>query len=156
VSDAPLDVGRVLEHLHELSGRFSRAHADGHLVIELGRYLIGEAGIYVCRVIERKISRGQVFLIVDGGMHQHLAASGNFGQPTRKNFPTLVNGKLLPREVASVVGPLCTPLDLLADRSELAHAVEGDLIVILQSGAYGRTASPRAFLGHPDVCEALV
>ena len=59
------------------------------------------------------------------------------------------------REIVSVVGPLCTPLDLLADRMELAAAEIGDLVVIYQSGAYGFTASPQAFLGHPACVEVL-
>jgi len=117
-----------------------------------------EAGVYVARVVDRKISRGEVFLITDGGLHHHLAASGNFGQVIRKNYPVEVGtrGPEEPREVASVVGPLCTPLDLLADRMELAAAEPGDLIVVYQSGAYGRTASPASFLSHPAVTEVLV
>jgi diaminopimelate decarboxylase len=114
--------------------------------------------VYVCRVLDRKISRGQVFLITDGGLHHHLAASGNFGQVLRKNYPVIVANKVRgsEREIASVVGPLCTPLDLLADRSELARAVPGDLIAVLQSGAYGYTASPLGFLSHPAPAEIVV
>jgi diaminopimelate decarboxylase len=131
---------------------------DARVVIELGRYLIAEAGIYVCRVLERKESRGQIFLVTDGGLHHHLAASGNFGQVIRKNYPVVVGNKVnsAERETVSVVGPLCTPLDLLADRMEMSKAEAGDLIVILQSGAYGLTASPTAFLSHPPPSEVLV
>lgn len=156
-NEQPLDVAPVLDHLNTLAGHAAQDFgAETQLAIELGRYLVGEAGIYVCRVLERKLSREQVFLVVDGGMHQHLAASGNFGQVLRKNYPIAVNGDGEAREIASVVGPLCTPLDLLGDRVELAVAQVGDLIVVFQSGAYGRSASPRQFLGHPDVVEALV
>ncbi len=154
-TDTPLDVGRVTHHLNELSERLSTDLPQAHLIVELGRYLVGEAGIYVCRVIERKISQGHVFLVTDGGMHHHLAASGNFGQVVRKNFPAAVSRSTDEVEVASIVGPLCTPLDLLGDKVLLNKAEEGDLIVIFQSGAYGRSASPRSFLGHPDVMEAL-
>ena len=154
--EAPLDLEPVMANLATLSQRLDGDFPGAHIVIELGRYLVGEAGIYVCRVVDRKISRGQVFLVVDGGMHHHLAASGNFGQVIRRNYPVEVNGGEQAREVASVVGPLCTPMDLLADRMELARAQPGDLVVVFQSGAYGRSASPRAFLGHPDVAEALV
>ena len=136
-----------------------RVAAPGaRLNIELGRYLVAEAGIYVCTVLERKVSHGQVFLVTDGGLHHHLAASGNFGQLIRKNYPVAIGTRLHggPREVASVVGPLCTPLDLLADQMTLARADEGDLVVVFQSGAYGLTASPTAFLGHPLPAEVLV
>ena len=143
-------------------GRARTELPQAALSIELGRYLVGESGVYVCRVLDRKVSRGQVYLVTDGGLHHHLAASGNFGQVIRKNYPvTLVtrSGSSAadgPREVASLVGPLCTPLDLLADRMSLPVAEVGDLAVIFQSGAYGATASPQAFLGHPGVTEVLV
>jgi diaminopimelate decarboxylase len=128
------------------------------LVLELGRYLVAEGGIYVCKVLERKQSRGQVILVTDGGLHQHLAASGNFGQVIRKNFPVAIGNRMgaEERELASVVGPLCTPLDLLADRMPLPRAEPGDLVVVFQSGAYGLTASPTAFLGHPAPLEVLL
>jgi diaminopimelate decarboxylase len=112
----------------------------------------------VARVLDRKVSRGQVFLVTDGGLHQHLAASGNFGQVIRKNYPAAIGNRMAPaqRETVSVVGPLCTPLDVLADRMELAAADAGDLVVVFQSGAYGLSASPTAFLGHPAPAEVLV
>ncbi|SCX55933.1 pyridoxal-dependent decarboxylase, exosortase A system-associated [Nitrosospira sp. Nsp1] len=156
--DAPLDVAAVGENLRHLMPEARLQLPDAQVVIELGRYLIAEAGIYVCRVLERKESRGQIFLVTDGGLHHHLAASGNFGQVIRKNYPVVVGNKMnsAEREVVSVVGPLCTPLDLLADRMEMSKAEAGDLIVVLQSGAYGLTASPTAFLSHPPPAEVLV
>jgi len=153
-----LDLAAVSEHLAGLVPDARRDFPEAEFVIELGRYFVGEAGVYVSRVIDRKVSRGQVFLITDGGLHHHLSASGNFGQVIRKNYPVLVGNKVqadMP-EVASVVGPLCTPLDLLGDKMELGHAQVGDLIVVLQSGAYGLSASPTAFLGHPAPAEVLV
>jgi diaminopimelate decarboxylase len=156
--DVSLDVGRIGQHLHQVVAEAERALPAAQLVIELGRYLVGEAGIYVCRVIDRKVSRGQTFLVTDGGLHHHLAASGNFGQVVRKNYPVLIGNKVrgTQRETVNVVGPLCTPLDLLADRVEVARAEEGDLVVVLQSGAYGPTASPLGFLSHPAPAEVLV
>jgi diaminopimelate decarboxylase len=104
------------------------------------------------------VSREQVFLITDGGLHHHLAASGNFGQVIRKNYPVAIGNRMGDASIenASVVGPLCTPLDLLADRVTLPVAREGDLVVVFQSGAYGASASPQAFLGHPACVEVLV
>ena len=156
IRDTALDVGAVVDNLAVLDARIRSEMPSAHLAIELGRYLVGEAGLYVSRVIDRKISDDQVFLIVDGGMHHHLAASGNLGQVMRRNYPVAINRLTAKKEVASVTGPLCTPLDLLADRAELDVAEPGDLIVVFQSGAYGRSASPRGFLSHPDVIEALV
>ncbi|HRK56350.1 MAG TPA: pyridoxal-dependent decarboxylase, exosortase A system-associated [Burkholderiaceae bacterium] len=153
-----LDVAPIGRHLADLAQEARRTLPDAELVIELGRYLVGEAGLYVCKVLDRKVSRGQVFLVTDGGLHHHLAASGNLGQVIRKNFPVLVADRMdsSSRELATVVGPLCTPLDVLADRMLLPRAQEGDLIAVLQSGAYGLSASPTRFLSHPEPLEVLV
>jgi diaminopimelate decarboxylase len=153
-----LDLPAVADGLSETMHTLKQASPDTQLVLELGRYLVAEAGLYVCRVLERKLSHGQVFLITDGGMHHHLAASGNFGKVIRKNYPVAIGNRLQggPREIATVVGPLCTPLDMLADSMELARAEAGDYVVVFQSGAYGMTASPVAFLGHPAPLEVLV
>jgi len=160
--EAGLDLAPIGAGLATQAARVRAALPQARLSIELGRYLVGEAGIYVARVIDRKVSRGQVFLVTDGGLHHHLAASGNFGQVIRKNYPVAIgnrmggNGNGAEREAVSVVGPLCTPLDLLAERMELPRAEVGDLVVVFQSGAYGRSASPAGFLSHPDVVEVLV
>jgi diaminopimelate decarboxylase len=156
--DQPLDIAAVGANLARLTLGLGERLAQATVIVELGRYLVGEAGIYVCRVVDRKISRGQVFLVTDGGLHHHLAASGNFGQVVRKNYPVLVGNRVVgdERETVFVTGPLCTPLDLLAERMEMARADVGDLIVVLQSGAYGLSASPTAFLSHPVPAEVLV
>ena len=150
-----VDLGPIAANLREL---VERVPADATLVVELGRYIVGEAGLYVCRVVDRKVSRGQVFLVTDGGLHHHLAASGNFGQVIRKNYPVAIGNRMGASDVeqVSVVGPLCTPLDLLADRMPLPVANEGDLVVVFQSGAYGLTASPTRFLSHAEPGEVLV
>ena len=153
-----LDLAPIADNLAELAERASRELPLASLVIELGRYFVGEAGLYVTRIIDRKVSRGQVYLVTDGGLNHHLSASGNFGQVVRKNYPVSIGNKAdaVEREVVSVVGPLCTPLDLLADRMNLPLADVGDLVVVYQSGAYGASASPQAFLGHPACVEVLV
>jgi diaminopimelate decarboxylase len=153
-----LDIAPIGANLAAITERAAREMPAASLVIELGRYLVGEAGVYVTRVTDRKVSRGQVFLVVDGGLNHHLSASGNFGQVVRKNYPVAVANRMgaAATEIASVVGPLCTPLDLLADRMELPVADVGDLVVVYQSGAYGASASPQAFLGHPDCAQVLV
>ncbi len=153
-----LDLAPIGANLAQLAERAVHELPGAALVLELGRYLVGEAGIYVTRVLDRKVSRGQVFLVCDGGLHQHLAASGHFGQVLRKNYPVAIGNRMDAgaTEVASLVGPLCTPLDLLADHMALAVAEPGDLAVVFQSGAYGASASPQQFLGHPPCVEVLV
>jgi diaminopimelate decarboxylase len=156
--ETPLDTRQVGEALAEAMEKFNAANPQAEVIIELGRYLVGEAGIYVCQVLDKKISRGQIFLMVNGGLHHHLAASGNFGQVIRKNYPVAIGNKMNVREkeTVNIVGPLCTPLDMLADRMELPIAEIGDLVVIYQSGAYGYTASPHQFLSQPQAEQLLV
>ncbi|WP_310565097.1 pyridoxal-dependent decarboxylase, exosortase A system-associated [Hydrogenophaga sp.] len=157
-NEQALDLAPVTAALATVQDRVGRALPGARLQVELGRYLVGEAGVYVAQVLDRKVSRGQVFLITDGGLHHHLAASGNFGQVIRRNYPVAIGNRMgtAEREVVSIVGPLCTPLDLLAERVELPVAQPGDWVVVFQSGAYGASASPQAFLGHPPCAEVLV
>ena len=158
-ADRPLDLAAIGENLQELmDGAIRPQLPDARVVVELGRYIVGECGVYVTRVVDRKVSRGKTFLVVDGGMHHQLAASGNFGQVIRRNYPVAVGGAPAdaPTETVSVVGSLCTPLDLLGKDVTLPQADVDDLIVIFQAGAYGLTASPTAFLSHPAAAEALV
>lgn len=153
-----LDLKPIGDNLEQLAERARADFPEASLTIELGRYLVGEAGVYVARIVDRKVSRGQVYLVSDGGLHHHLSASGNFGQVVRKNYPATIGNRADSplTETASLVGPLCTPLDLLADRMTLPVADIGDLAVIFQSGAYGASASPQGFLGHPACIEVLV
>ena len=157
--DAPLDLARVGERLGALvDERLAPALPEASVSLELGRYLVGEAGVYVTRVMDVKESRGSAYAVVDGGMHDQLAASGNFGQVIRRNYPMVLGNRLAEQETAplTVVGCLCTPLDLLGDGVDLPRPEEGDLVVLFQAGAYGLTASPTAFLGHPAPAEVLL
>jgi diaminopimelate decarboxylase len=157
--DQPLDLEQVGSHLAELvATRIDPQLPEAKVVIELGRYLVAESGVYVTRVVDRKDSRGRTYLVVDGGMHHQLAASGNFGQVIRRNYPIIVGNRAdePADETVSVVGCLCTPLDLLGDGVTLPRSDVGDLVVLFQAGAYGLTASPTAFLGHPAPLEVLV
>ena len=157
--DEPLDLPAIGANLADLLDQRIRPNLpEARVVIELGRYIVGECGVYVTRVVDRKVSRGRTYLVVDGGLHHQLAASGNFGQVIRRNFPLAVGNRLAeePAETVNVVGCLCTPLDLLGDKVEVPAAGIGDLVVLFHAGAYGLTASPTAFLGHPAPVEVLV
>jgi len=153
-----LDLTPIAAGLADIVAEAAQALPEARIVLELGRYLVGEAGVYVCRITDIKVSRGHTYLVTDGGLHHHLSASGNFGQVIRKNYPVAIGNRMdapPAGEPASVVGPLCTPLDVIADRMSLPAAQIGDLVVVFQSGAYGASASPQAFLGHPQVVEIL-
>ena len=156
--DEAVDIAAVGAALGDRLAELPAILADTHFCIELGRYLVGEAGVYLTRIVDRKISHGETFLITDGGLHHQLAASGNFGTVIRRNYPVAIAPRFgaEPEEVASVVGCLCTPLDRLSDSAHLPHADVGDLVAIFCAGAYGATASPANFLGQGPAMEMLV
>lgn len=157
--DQPLDLPRLGDNLtHLLAESIRPALPEAQVVIELGRYIVGECGVYVTRILDRKQSRGQTFLVVDGGLHHQLAASGNFGQVIRRNYPLAIANRMDEPAVeqVTVVGCLCTPLDVLGRDVMLPAAAVGDLVAVFHAGAYGLTASPTAFLSHPEPPEVLV
>jgi len=157
-TDAPLDVRRVGAGLQALLSARPESLMATSFIIELGRYLVGEAGVYLTRIVDRKISHGQTFLVTDGGLHHQLAASGNFGTVVRRNYPVAVASRFgqPATEQVTVVGCLCTPLDLLADQVMLPRANVGDIVAIFMAGAYGASASPVGFLGHPAPHEMII
>jgi diaminopimelate decarboxylase len=157
-NETSLDVEAIANSLQILLKKHKTLVTGLELILELGRYLVAEAGIYVSKVIDKKVSRGTNYLVCDGGLHHHLANSGNFGQVIRKNYPVVIGNKLKgdAQELVNIVGPLCTPLDILADKVMLPEASMGDYVVIFQSGAYGASASPKDFLSQPQVSELLL
>jgi len=156
--EQPLDVEAVGRALAETLGARPAILGESAFAIELGRWLVGEAGVYLTRIVDRKVSHGKTFLVTDGGMHHQLAASGNFGQVVRRNYPVAVATRFAaaPEEEASIVGCLCTPLDRLADDVMLPRADVGDVVAVFLAGAYGLSASPQAFLGHEPAREMVV
>lgn len=156
--DRAVDAATVGARLAETLGARGVALAESGFAMELGRWLVAEAGVYLTRVVDRKVSHGETFLVTDGGLHHQLAASGNFGTVIRRNYPIAVAGRFGREavETVSVVGCLCTPLDRLGDQVGLPRADVGELIALFQAGAYGASASPAAFLGQGPAREMLV
>ncbi|MCA1661731.1 MAG: pyridoxal-dependent decarboxylase, exosortase A system-associated [Novosphingobium sp.] len=156
--DEELDVEAVGEALGGAFAALPDSLRETEFCIELGRWLVGPAGVYLTRIVDRKESHGEVFLITDGGLHHQLAASGNFGTVVRRNYPVAIATRFgAPvEEAASVVGCLCTPLDRLADKAGFPRAEVGDLVAVFQAGAYGASASPAQFLGHGPAREMLI
>lgn len=156
--DTSVDLDAVGAALAHRIAALPAALEDTELCLELGRYLVGEAGVYLCRIVDRKVSHGVTYLVTDGGLHHQLAASGNFGTVVRRNYPSAIAtryGESATEEV-NIVGCLCTPLDRLADQALMPFADVGDLVAIFCAGAYGATASPAGFLGHGPAAEILV
>ncbi len=156
--DEPLDVARIGDALEREFSAIPDVLSQTQFCVELGRYLVGEAGVYVARIVDRKVSHGEVFLVTDGGLHHQLAASGNFGTVVRRNYPAAIATRFdAPAdEEASIVGCLCTPLDRLADKAGFPRAEVDDLVAIFCAGAYGASASPATFLGQGPAQEILV
>ncbi len=156
--DEPLDLAAVGAALTKHVANLPEQLTETELCLELGRYLVGEAGIYLTRVVDRKVSHDTTYLVTDGGLHHQLAASGNFGTVVRRNYPVAIANRYdAPADdVVNVVGCLCTPLDRLADKAALPHADVRDIVAVFCAGAYGATASPSAFLGHGPAAEMLV
>jgi diaminopimelate decarboxylase len=158
--DGQLDLTKLSRGLAGLRQQLKSAPrlADARIVVEPGRFLVGPAGVYVAGINAAKVSRGTRFLITDGGMHHHLAASGNLGQIIKRDYPIVAPARMNASggSPATIVGPLCTPLDTLARKAEMPDLSAGDIIAVLQSGAYGRTASPVGFLSHPLPTEILI
>ena len=157
-NDRRLDLSQIGTRLGAVLDEHASALAGTQFAIELGRYLVAEAGIYCCRIVDRKLSAGELFLITDGGLHHQLAASGNFGTVIRRNYPVVIANKFSSpaAEVAQIVGCLCTPLDRLADQIAVPTAEVGDIVAVFLAGAYGASASPANFLGHPPPAELIV
>jgi diaminopimelate decarboxylase len=156
--EQPVNVKSIGARLGDALDQRSDSLRDSRFAVELGRWLVGECGIYLTTVIDRKESRGETFLVTDGGLHHQLAASGNFGTVVRRNYPIAVASRFGDdaSETVNVVGCLCTPLDRLGDQVALPKADVGDVIAVFMAGAYGATASPASFLGHGPAKEVFV
>jgi diaminopimelate decarboxylase len=156
--EQPLDIEQVGEKLKDKIRNRHQLLQNTYFVIEIGRWLVGEAGVYLTRIVDRKISHGKTFLVTDGGMHHQLAASGNFGQVIRRNYPVAIASRFgeVATEEVTIVGCLCTPLDRLADDVLLPRAEIGDIVAVFLAGAYGLSASPQAFLAQQAALEMAV
>lgn len=157
-NEVSIDLMSIGWRLAETLERRSVQLRDSRFAVELGRWLVGECGVYLARVIDRKESRGETFLVTDGGLHHQLAASGNFGTVVRRNYPIAIASKFdaPATETVNVVGCLCTPLDKLGDQVFLPQADVGDVVAVFMAGAYGASASPSAFLGHGPAQEVII
>lgn len=157
-ADDALDLSPVGAALEAEMRDLPESLRETDLCLELGRYIAGEAGVYLCRVVDRKESHGVTYLVTDGGLHHQLAASGNFGTVVRRNYPVAIATRFTaePVEVVNIVGCLCTPLDRLADKAHMPAADVGDIVAVFCAGAYGASASPSGFLGHGPAAELFV
>jgi diaminopimelate decarboxylase len=153
-----VDIKRLCLGLHELLDEMATKLIDTEVHLELGRFLVANAGMYLCKIVDIKESRGKTFWVCDGGMHHNLANSGNLGQVFRKNYPVFLANCIestLTQHV-DIVGPLCTPLDIIASNISLPIGEIGDYVAVMLSGAYGASASPQGFLSQGEALEMLI
>jgi diaminopimelate decarboxylase len=154
----PVDIKSLCLGLHELLDELATKLVDTEVHLELGRFLVANAGMYLCKIVDIKESRGKTFWVCDGGMHHHLANSGNLGQVFRKNYPVFLANCIdstLTQHV-DIVGPLCTPLDIIASNISLPMGEIGGYVAVMLSGAYGASASPQGFLSQGEALEMLI
>src|SRR6478672_5578160 len=156
--EEPLDIFRMAESLHATLCDGPELLATTRISLELGRWLVGESGVYLARVLDRTESCGHTFLTTDGGGHHLIGATGSLGERGLNNFPIAVANRFdsPAEEVVTVTGCLCTPNDVLGDDVELPRADVGDLIAVFCAGAYGLSASPQAWESRPLAREMLV
>ena len=140
---------RVVKEFEAFSGR------DGfRFIIELGRYIVSECGVFVTRVLELKESRGERFVITDGGINQFIRPAlmkvrHQARAITRLDEPLAVEAK--------VSGPLCTPIDITSQDIVVPEGIAiDDLIGVFNAGAYGYSMSPQLFLSHPTPTEVII
>jgi diaminopimelate decarboxylase len=160
VGEESLSEDDIANIINKPTEQFSKNHKETLFSIELGRYLVGEFGYYLSKVVSIKKSHGESIIVLDGGMHHHLAASGNLGQGLRKNYlikniSSIGLGQSGPVHDFTITGCLCTPIDLLGVKVEMQNVKVDDVLVFFNSGAYGFTASPLMFLGHKTPQEIM-
>jgi diaminopimelate decarboxylase len=155
--DRPLDVGRLKDAYARVVDGIRTRFGHVKICTELGRFISGPAGLYVCRVLDKKSTAGNTFIVTNGGLHHFSAATGNFGQVLKKNHPIwpLHPNLDAPDQSVTISGRLCTPIDVFAKGVTLPPLEIGDALVFFQAGAYGPTASPGEFLSHPGCREIL-
>jgi diaminopimelate decarboxylase len=157
--DTPLDLSRIAAAINPALDalKASPRFAATDVVLETGRYLVGEAGFFLAGVTRVKHSRGSDIAILDGGMNHHLGAAGHLGSIVQRNYRMFrVSGSGAGAHAYTLVGPLCTSIDTLGRQVTLPALAAGDVLAIECSGAYGLTASPIHFIGHEPAKEILV
>jgi diaminopimelate decarboxylase len=157
-NQAALDEESVCRSIGASYSEYLKEDGPAAGILELGRYLVAEAGIYAARICDIKVSRGKTYCVLEGGMNHHLAASGNFGQVIRKNYLIRNLSKTGPAspEEFTLVGPLCTSIDLMGEKVRMTKPEIGDWIGFFNSGAYAYSASPLLFLSHGLPAEWMV
>jgi diaminopimelate decarboxylase len=154
--EPPLDLALLGSRLEELRGRWAEDPAlrEMEVLLEPGRFLAGPAGAYVARVVDVKGTPEAPVAILDGGIN-HLVRTALVRQPQRLAVlaPDADSRERVPTTVA---GPLCTGLDVFALEASLPRPQVGDLIAVLDAGAYGFTESMPYFLSHPTAAEVAV
>jgi diaminopimelate decarboxylase len=152
--ESDLSLECLKEGFCQIWDKFKERLAQTQVAVESGRFLMAESGLYLVKVLYKKECKGSKFIVCDGGSNQH-ASSAFLGRHIRSNFPMHVLHKSALEEEVNVVGPLCTPTDILGQKVMLPAIVQGDVIAIEKSGAYGFTQSPGAFLSHPAPAEVI-
>ncbi len=151
-----LDLGGLGQRLGVLAAGWATMPGlrDLRLLVEPGRYLVGAAGAYVARVVDRKRVGEAEVAILDGGVH-HLLRPALVGHEHRVRILGQAPGTARSWPV-TIAGPLCSGLDVFAANATLPAPAVGDLVAVLDAGAYGFTESMPFFLSHPIPAEVAI
>lgn len=141
-ADDELDLSKVGEALHEMVDRV----APARLVLELGRFLVAEAGWYLTTVVGHQIFQGRPAVVVDGGVHQRADLCG-VNLRTHQNPPLVLNDVDSPLTPTNILGSLSLPDDVMLEDCPLPKLAAGDVLAFRRAGAYGLWSSPALFHG---------
>lgn len=157
LDDRSLDLGALRSRLDAVAGRLEAdpVTRGARILLEPGRFLVGPAGAYVARVVDRKSVDGAHVVVLDGGIH-HVLRPALVGQEHRIRVLGRSAGSGTRAFPVTIAGPLCSGLDILAAQAVMPVPAVGELVAVLDVGAYGYTESMPLFLSHPVPPEVAI
>ena len=150
-----LDLEELKTRMNDLYEKYKSELDNTEIIFESGRFVMAESGRFITKVLYVKESKGVKYVVCDGGANFHSSAAF-LGRFVRNNFPITTFPESDEKEAAVIVGPLCTPIDILGQNVMISKNIKkGDYVIVEKSGAYGLTYSPLAFLSHSTPVEIL-
>lgn len=150
-----LNVSKLEKGFKELLNKYNDSLKDINLIFESGRYIVADCGMYLTKILYKKVSKGKNYLICDGGLN-HILGSSYYNREIRDNYPINVFNKEGETDEYYIAGPLCTPKDIFGRKAMIVKPDIGDYICVNKVGAYGLTFSPIRFISHLTPAEVLV
>ena len=140
--------------MNDFSEILRQLQFKGKIILEIGRSLVASSGMYLTKVVDKKINKGEGFAIVDGGIN-HLVYYGQFMAMKKPKMSIYPKRKEKNKEVWNICGSLCTINDILVKKLELSDLKIGDILVFKNTGAYSMTEGISLFLSR-DLPQILI